>query len=156
MCMPLRAPEAWRVWYDPSSLEREIILVATVRRTIDRMFGSQRSTLVNEIKALAQHQPGWNSYRAPAISPNAIKIALDVVDAVAHRGAPLPSAAPSPDGGVMLSWDLPTLEVQLLVDEDSLDFSVARPGNPKIIDQQSVYKVHELEYALIERYLTVR
>ena len=40
----------------------------------------------------------------------------------------------------MLSWDFPTLEVQLLVDEDALDFSVARPGNPKVMDQQSVYR----------------
>jgi hypothetical protein len=120
------------------------------------MFGgSQQSTLEVEIKALAELRPGWNSYRAPAISGDAIKRALDVVALVVLRGAPLPSAAPSADGGVMLSWDLPTLEAQLCIDDHTFDFSVAHPGNPKVIDQRSGHNVDELDKTLIQRYLKV-
>lgn len=123
-----------------------------------RIFRSHSPSagVIDEIKRFRALRPGWNSYRAPAISETAIKAALDIVEVAARRGAPTPSAAPTPLGGVALTWSLPNLEAQLLIDDESFDYSVARPGNPKVIDQGSVIESRDVERALIDRYLIVR
>jgi hypothetical protein len=129
-------------------------MVDALRRTFDRVFRSrQRLSVIEEINDFRKLREGWNSYRAPQISEAAIKAALELVDTVARRGVPFPSAAPTPFGGVALTWSLPTIEAQLLIDDDSFDYSVARNGSPKVIDQGSVASVPELEKRFIDRYL---
>jgi hypothetical protein len=126
-----------------------------LRRTFGRVFGHHppTSSVVDEIKAFRNLQPGWNSYRAPRISDNAIKAALEVVDIVSRRRAPLPSPAPTALGGVALVWEVGDFEAQLLIDEDSFDYSVARRAHPKVIDQGSLTEVRDVEKRFIERYV---
>lgn len=109
--------------------------------------------VIHAIEEFGRLQAGWNSYRAPAISTTAINMAIDVVHATARRGAPMPSAAPTPQGGIALTWYLPRMEVQLLVDDESLDYSVAQPGTPKVIDHGGIATPRDVERQLIERYL---
>lgn len=132
-------------------------MVDALRRTFDRVFRShQHPGVVDEINSFRKLPEGWNSYRAPQISGTAIKAALELVDIVARRGAPAPSAAPTPLGGIALTWSLPTIEAQLLIDDESFDYSVTRLGSPKIVDQGSVTQVYELEKRFIVRYLVSR
>lgn len=111
--------------------------------------------LVDRIREFGRLRVGWNSYRAPGISTTAIKIALEVVHAISARGAPMPSAAPTAQGGIALTWYLPSLELLLLVDDESVDYSVARPGSPKVIDQGGAPSglEHELLDRLLDQYL---
>lgn len=109
--------------------------------------------LIDRIREFGKLRPGWNSFRAPEISSSAIKTALDVVYTATRRGAPMPSAAPTAQGGIALTWYLPDIEIQLLVDDESLDYSVARPGSPKVLDQGSFADVIGVERGLIDQYL---
>ncbi len=134
-------------------------MVEALRRTFDRIFRShtaQPQGVVDEIRAFAKLPSGWNSHRAPTPTQTAIKAAIGVVELVARRGGPMPSASPTPSGGVALVWELPALDAQLLVDEDSFDFSVARRGHPKVTDQGSVSEMYEVEKRFIDRYLIVQ
>ncbi len=131
-------------------------MVEALRRTFDRVFRShQPPSVVDEINAFRNLPEGWNSYRAPRISEAAITAALTFVDIVARRGGPAPSAAPTPRGGVALTWSLPTIEAQLLIDDESLDYSVTRIGSPKVIDQGSSTTPSELEKRFVDRYLII-
>lgn len=123
-----------------------------------RLFGSHRKDaalrqLVNEIRNLRALKPGWNSYGAPDVSETAIKAAIQIVEAVARRRGTLPSAAPTPLGGVALTWDIEDLEVQLRIDDESFDYSVARRGHPKVIDHGSLIEMQDLERQFIDRYV---
>ena len=106
-----------------------------------------------EIRGFSQLQHGWNSDRAPQISESAIKFALAVVDVVNRRRAPLPSAAPTPLGGVALTWDLGEFEAQLLIDDESFDYSYARRAHPKVLDHGSLKDLQAVEARFIERYV---
>jgi hypothetical protein len=123
-----------------------------------RLFGSSTPDpavrrLVDEIEAFRTLPAGWNSYRAPKISDTAIDTALAVVEILVRRRVQLPSAAPMPFGGVSLTWDRPgDLEVQLLIEDESLDYNVARRGHPKVLEQGSI-KMEQLERHLIDRYV---
>ena len=114
---------------------------------------SPMRNIEEEIRAFRTLQPGWNSHRAPRISDLAIKSALDVVQVVTRRHAPKPSAAPTPLGGVALSWELGELEIQLLIDEESFDYSVARRSHPKVLDHGSLTSVSEVGKQFVERVL---
>jgi hypothetical protein len=130
--------------------------MAMLRRTFDRVFGGAHAStahLVDEIKRLQYLRQGWNSHRAPAISDAAIKAALEVVEVLARKHLPLPSAAPTPLGGVALVWELGDIEAQVLVDEQSYDYSVGRRAHPKVVDEGSSVGVGELERRFIDRYL---
>ena len=109
--------------------------------------------LVDEIRDFRKLKPGWDSYAAPDISDTAIKAALHVVEIVSRRRAPLPSAAPTPLGGVVLTWDLGEMEARLLIDDESFDFSVARRGHPKVIDQGSLTEMQDVERRFLERHI---
>lgn len=126
-----------------------------IRRTMGRIFGGHASvaSLVEEIKGLQNLEEGWNSHHAPRISASAIKHALEIVDMVTRKHMALPSAAPTPLGGVALSWEMGDLEAQLLIDDESFDYSVGRRAHPKVIDQGSTLKVRDLEARFIDKYL---
>lgn len=131
------------------------MVAAALRRTWDWMFGSQQADLIGEIKGFGNLKPGWNSYRAPQISAAAIKLAIDIVEATIRRGAPAPTAAPIPSGGIALTWELPQrqLEAQLLIDEGSIEYSVAHQGHPKVIDRGTLAEIYDVEKRFIIRYL---
>ena len=126
-----------------------------------RLFGSSTPDpavrrLLDEIEAFRTLPAGWNSYRAPQISRIAIDTALALVEIVVRRHAQLPSAAPMPFGGVSLTWDRPgDLEVQLLIDDESVDYNVARRGHPKVLEQGSIKasEMEQVERKLIDRYV---
>ncbi len=119
------------------------------------MEASRRTglTVVDEIKALRTLAAGWNTHQAPRISDRAIQAALEVVALVTHRHLALPAASPTPLGGVALVWELGDLEAQLLIDDESFDYSVARRAHPKVIDQGSVSKIRDVEDRFITRHL---
>lgn len=130
-------------------------MVEGLRRTLDRMFGSHPN-VADEIRGFLKLPPGWNSYRAPTPSEHAVKAAVDVVELVARRGGPMPSASPVPTGGVALVWEVGDLEAQLLVGDDSFEFSVARRGHPKVIDQGSLAEMAGVEKRFIDWYVIPR
>lgn len=126
-----------------------------IRRTMDKVFRSHSSvsSLIDEIRGLQQLPQGWNSHRAPRISEVAIKSAIEVVDVVARKHAALPTAAPTPLGGVALVWEIGDLEAQLLIDDGSFDYSVGRRAHPKVIDEGTLTDMRDLERRFIDRHL---
>jgi hypothetical protein len=127
-----------------------------LKRAIDKAFGTHIAgpRVVDEIKAMGQLAAGWNTHQAPRISEQAIRSALEVVALMSRLRLALPSAAPTPLGGVALMWEFGDLEAQLLIDDESFDYSVARRAHPKVIDQGSVTQLHDVEERFIQRHLS--
>jgi len=125
-------------------------MVEALRRMFSR---SPHIALIDEIKGFAALRPGWNSYAAPKISGTAIKAAVEIVEVASRLGATLPSAAPTPLGGVALTWTTEGIEAQLLIDDESFEYSVARHGSPKVTDQGSLHGVSDVEKYFIARHL---
>ncbi|MEX2147717.1 MAG: hypothetical protein WED01_11970 [Candidatus Rokuibacteriota bacterium] len=122
-----------------------------------RMFWSSPYTaVIEEVRAFQTLPAGWNSHRAPRVTEGAVKAALEILYAADRRHAPVPSAAPTSLGGVALSWEIGEIEAQLLIDEESIEYSVARRGSPKVMDQGSFVHTDEVEKHFIERYLISR
>ena len=128
-------------------------MVTALRRLFRLPMSSPYTTVKDEIRGFQKLRQGWNSYSAPGISTTAIKWALEVVDSAERRGAPAPLASPTPSGGVALAWTIRDLEIELLIDEESFDYSVARRGDPKLIEQSSLSKMRDVEHGLIDKYL---
>lgn len=131
----------------------------TLVEALRRLFGTHQPDpmrqLTDEIRGFQKLAPGWNSHRAPHISELAIKSAVQVVEVIARRGVKLPTAAPTPQG-IALTWDFPDTEAQLLVDDESFDFSVARRGQPKVLDHGTLWEISEVETRFIDRYVVQR
>lgn len=72
--------------------------------------------------------------------------------------APLPSAAPTPLGGVALSWELAAgggIEAQLLIDDESIEYSVARRAHPKVLDHGPLFDIGDIEKRFLGRFLSM-
>jgi hypothetical protein len=130
-----------------------VVMVEALRRLFGSSSEGEARHLTEEIRGFGALNPGWNSYRAPKVTPTAIKNAVHVVELVARRHATLPSASPTPLGGVALSWDIRDTEVQLLIDDESFEYTVARRGHPKVIDQGSLTEMQDVEHRLLDRYV---
>lgn len=76
---------------------------------------------IEEIEALAQLEPDWDSYEAATISPRAITLAKDLVVYTAIGAASLRIEAhpsyigPVPNGGVQIEWRRDGREIQVEV-----------------------------------------
>ena len=89
--------------------------------------------VLNRIDQLAELQPGWNSYRAPAINEAARRRAKNLVLMFFERHVPAPSVSPTPSGGVLLHWDVLDREVQIFVDRVGGSYSVAQVDSPDFL-----------------------
>jgi hypothetical protein len=85
---------------------------------------------------LLELHEGWNSYRAHAISRDAIIKASEILNAVMLMNTPAPSVLPTPPGGVQLEWhergiDLevevtPRLQVLMVFEDEETETSDER------------------------------
>src|SRR5262249_32629833 len=111
--------------------------------------------LLDEIRGFKNLNEGWNSHKAARISEMAIKSALEVVHALDRRHVPLPSAAPTPLGRVMLMWEIGDKELQLLIDAHEFDYSVGSTRDPNLIEEGSFSSIDAVERKFIDRFLVL-
>ena len=94
------------------------------------------SDVYREIEALEKLRTGWDSYAAPAISPQARQRAAGFVSMlVTHldRQVTAPSVGPIPTGGVMLKWVTEKHEVEITFLPEGGEYSVVDRGADRII-----------------------
>lgn len=62
---------------------------------------------------LTELAPGWDSYGAPAISPDAVSFAFELLGKVMRFGTPPPQIVPSSVGGVQIEWHMHDLDLEI-------------------------------------------
>ncbi len=65
-------------------------------------------------------KPGWDSYRAVAISTAACNIAHTIVNLCEKRNMPAPSPVPCSDGGVQLEWHCGGIDLEIKARPDRI------------------------------------
>lgn len=68
--------------------------------------------VVEQLVQLATLPPGWNSYNGRAVTPAAIRAALQLLVELGW-GGPLPTVSPTAPGGVQLEWGSDDYGVEL-------------------------------------------
>ena len=82
----------------------------------------QSRQVVEEIEALARFSAGWDSYGAEPIGGRARTRAEELIELLrADTFVPRPRIVPTSDGGVRLSWSLPTAVSRLEIDATLFD-----------------------------------
>lgn len=104
--------------------------------------------LIEEIEAFQKLPAGWDSHGAAPISKTAVAKALRIVETLHDHGAPAPSATPTPLGGVALIWLLRDIEIEFLIEEGGLWYSVARRESPEVL-QEGPISEPEAEQSLL-------
>lgn len=73
----------------------------------------------DQIKArlnhLGQLRPGWDSYKAQAISHSARAATLQLLQEIAGRNTPQPILVPTPDGSIQIEWHTRGLDLEVRV-----------------------------------------
>lgn len=88
---------------------------------------------VQELNALRELEPDWNGEDAPAIDTRAIDKAVSIVRHFESCRFTLePDVAPTPDGGVGLSWDLAQSFHWLILSTDGEDITYVSRINDHI------------------------
>jgi hypothetical protein len=131
----------------------------------ERLGKSERSpdapwsyaSVVAQIRKLGDLPPGWNSYRASKIEENAQRKAITFVNSLANlgRSVPLPSVAPTPNGGVALHWYPRDLEVEIIFLPRGGEFSVARRKSEEVVEEGSIDSLDLLK-DIVGRYVVSR
>lgn len=60
--------------------------------------------IVEELLALLDLQPNWNSYGAPVVSPSSLGYGLALLARTTELGSLRPAVVPSPSGGFQFEW----------------------------------------------------
>jgi len=81
--------------------------------------------LVAGLARIAQLPPNWDSYRAPAISIDAIRSAVEVMKFHATQRTPAPEVVPLSSGGVQLEWHENGVDFEISCRSDqTIEFSI--------------------------------
>jgi hypothetical protein len=60
-------------------------------------------------------KPGWDSYRAPRVKPEAGQAAFDLLRDIMRARTPVPSIVPMADGGVQIEWHAKGVDLEIEV-----------------------------------------
>jgi hypothetical protein len=60
-------------------------------------------------------KPGWDSYGAPRVKPEAGQAAFDLLRDIMRARTPVPSIVPTADGGVQIEWHIKGVDLQIEV-----------------------------------------
>jgi hypothetical protein len=118
---------------------------------------SEYARVFHAIDELGSLEPGWNSYRAPAIHEHARERAKSFVASFRDLGyrVPPPSIAPAPSGGVLLVWNIKDLEVQILFNPVGGTYSVGHVDDDGFLSRGALYEVDALK-DVVRRYVPPR
>lgn len=149
--MPYTARQSsWLSWLWGSALRMENAMSPSQSR-------EPHAAVLAEIRGLADLEAGWNSYSACPIDDRARASAEGFVRSLTDLGRPVPdpSVAPTPDGGVALSWHVGPREVQITFLPLGGEYVVAEANSPDIIREGRVERVNLLK-DIIGQYVVPR
>jgi hypothetical protein len=66
-----------------------------------------------ELDGLLILEPGWDSYGAKRIDPEAVESARQVIRAIARPDTPAPSIVPTSSGGVQIEWHTRGIDLEI-------------------------------------------
>lgn len=94
------------------------------------------ATAIGRVYRLADLEPDWDSYNAPAIDRGAIRQAVYGLTRLSqlHGALPAPIVGPSPSGGVVLQWYRPHIEASIEIWAGSFEYFVAEAGTHRILE----------------------
>lgn len=71
--------------------------------------------IVEELLALLDLQPNWNSYGAPVVSPSSLGYGLALLARTMQPGSLRPAVVPSPSGGFQFEWHENSVDLEVEV-----------------------------------------
>lgn len=111
---------------------------------------------LSQITELGKLQEGWDSYRGNKIDEAARSNASAFVTMLAthlHNPVPPPVVGPSADGGVVLRWEPPDLEVVVKLLSHGGEYYVARRDEESLLAEDEVGSLESL-VDIIAKFLT--
>jgi hypothetical protein len=69
--------------------------------------------VVRRLSDLRELTPGWDGYRAPALSHGAVSFAIELLGKVMRSRTPLPQLVPSSVGGVQIEWHEKDIDLEI-------------------------------------------
>jgi len=72
----------------------------------------------DQVRALLELAPGWDSYAARSIGAAAATRALQMLDEAARTGCPAPAIVPMSRGGIQVEWHLRQMNIEVTVPPD--------------------------------------
>ena len=119
-------------------------------------FQIRLGDVIDEIHERESLEAGWDGEDAPAIDPRSIVLAGNLVSAVADRsevkgyGWRQPEVAPTPEGGVSLSWHLEEGLVWLIVRPASEDVTCVVRHDPDVSTRRVLSPAYATAAVLLE------
>lgn len=103
--------------------------------------------LIRELLRVAELGRDWDSYGAPPVDPDAVYSAIRLVADFAKLTSPVPfpDVGPTPDGGVLLRWDLGATEVDVVYHGDRGRYVITRLADDQILAQGELDDVDPLK-----------
>jgi hypothetical protein len=86
-----------------------------------RRYGAEAETptvpwqqeTIRRLSELGELSPGWDGYRAPAISLGTLSFAIQLLGKVMRSRTPLPQVVPSSVGGVQIEWHERDIDLEI-------------------------------------------
>ena len=69
--------------------------------------------VAQELAAILELAPNWNSYGAPVVEKSAITQAFSVLQSIAKTDTPAPYVLPTPTGGVQFEWHTQEIDLEV-------------------------------------------
>lgn len=109
---------AWTVGRDETLSARQIITWSMLESGSYAAWTPESwlADALRDLRDVFALPPGWDSYGAPAIDPDAAAVAREVLRLLAEENAPRPRVVPTSDGGIHLDWHGAGVEFQLEIE----------------------------------------
>ena len=90
------------------------------------------AAISRQVHSFLSLREGWDSYGAPPVSERATRTILAAIQSLASSSTPIPSVAPTPDGGVQVEWHERGVDLELRSDSEGRLYAFFNPANDPV------------------------